>query len=130
MRVLIVDDSRLMRTMNERALVKAGHVVFVAEDGEKGMAAAKECTPDVIVLDMMLPKIAGIELLHRLRKDDRTSSVPIIVLTSLSDANASSVIHEGATAFFEKSILSTEQGTAEFVGAIEQLAGPGTHKGD
>ena len=122
MRVLIVDDSRLMRTMNERALVKAGHAVFLAGDGERGLIAARECNPDLIVLDMMLPKVAGIELLHRLRKDDKTSSIPIIVLTSLSEANASTVIHEGATAYFEKSILNTEKGFLEFVSTIEQFA--------
>jgi len=53
--ILIVDDSRLLRLSNERALVKAGHHVVAAEDGEQGLRLALEQKPDLVVLDMMLP---------------------------------------------------------------------------
>ncbi len=59
MNVLIVDDSRFLRLMNERALVKAGFDVLSAADGEEGLRLAIEHKPDLVILDMMLPKLSG-----------------------------------------------------------------------
>ena len=59
MNILIVDDSRLLRLSNERALVKAGHHVVAAEDGEQGLRLALEQKPDLVVLDMMLPTLSS-----------------------------------------------------------------------
>jgi CheY-like chemotaxis protein len=56
MKILIVDDSRFLRLANERALVKAGHIVVTASDGEEGLRMAQERKPDLVVLDMMLAK--------------------------------------------------------------------------
>jgi len=69
MNVLIVDDSRFLRLMNERALVKAGFDVLSAADGEEGLRLAIEHKPDLVVLDMMLPKLSGPDVLRVLRKD-------------------------------------------------------------
>ena len=122
MRILLVDDSRLMRIMNERALVKAGHTVITAADGEQGLMLAREREPDVIVLDMMLPKLSGVDVLHALRKESKTATVPVLVLTSLPQMNADTLIHEGATAYFEKSLLNTEGGVSGFIQAVTDLA--------
>lgn len=74
MKVLIVDDSRLMRTMNQRGLVKAGDVVFVVGDCAMGIMAARECTPRRNhVRHDARSKIAGVELLYRVRKEDKIS---------------------------------------------------------
>ena len=64
MKILIVDDSRFLRIANERALVKAGHTVFTAADGEEGLPLAQERKPDLVVLDMLLPKLSGPEVLR------------------------------------------------------------------
>ncbi len=69
MSVLIVDDSRFLRLMNERALLKAGFEVLSAADGEEGLRLAIEHKPDLVVLDMMLPKLSGPDVLRALRKD-------------------------------------------------------------
>ena len=83
MNILIVDDSRFLRLANERALLKAGHQVLTASDGEEGLRLGIEHQPDLIVLDMLLPKLSGPEVLRALRKNLRTATIPIMVLTSL-----------------------------------------------
>ena len=95
MKILIVDDSRFLRVANERALVKAGHIVITAAEGEDGLRLAQEHKPDLVVLDMMLPKLSGPEVLRALRKDATTASTPVMVLTSLPQCNEGKLIGEG-----------------------------------
>jgi DNA-binding response OmpR family regulator len=57
--VLLIDDSKFLRRANELSLAKAGHKILTASDGEEGLRLAREKRPDVIVLDMMLPKLGG-----------------------------------------------------------------------
>ena len=104
MNILIVNDSRLLRLSNERALVKAGHHVVAAEDGEQGLRLALEHKPD-LVLDMMLPKLSGPEVLRALRQNPDTASIPVLVLSGLPQCNENKLISEGATAYFQKSGL-------------------------
>ena len=61
MNILIVDDSRFLRLANERALKGVGHNVICASDGEEGLRLARERKPDLVVLDMLLPKLSGPE---------------------------------------------------------------------
>ena len=60
--------------------MKAGHNVISAEDGETGLRLALEHRPDLVVLDMMLPKLSGPEVLRALRKSPATASIPVLVL--------------------------------------------------
>lgn len=121
MKVLIVDDSRFLRMANERALMKAGHIVITAADGEEGLRLAQERKPDLVVLDMMLPKLSGPEVLRALRKDAETASLPVMVLTSLPQCNEQKLIGEGATSYFAKSELMLDKGTGPFVEAVEKM---------
>jgi len=65
--VLIVEDSRMVRTMTARDLTKAGYRVITAADGEQGLQSARQNTPELILLDMLLPKVAGLEVLRALK---------------------------------------------------------------
>ena len=121
MNILLVDDSRFLRVANQRALVRAGHNVSAAADGEEGLRLAIERTPDLIVLDMMLPRMSGPDVLHALRKNPRTARIPVMVLTSLSQSNEVRLINEGATAYFEKSLLTLDKGSEHFVDAVEKM---------
>jgi DNA-binding response OmpR family regulator len=67
MNILIVEDSRFLRLANERALTKAGHNVISASDGAEGLRLATEHRPDLIILDMLLPKMSGPEVLRAIR---------------------------------------------------------------
>ena len=72
----------------------------------------------VIVLDMMLPKLSGPELLQELRQDVRTAKIPIIVLSSLPQSNETKLKSQGATAYFEKSKLEVDAGSAGLIRAV------------
>ena len=70
--VLLVEDCKLMRVEKEHALKKAGYHVVTAVDGMEALSVAHTSHPDLILLDMMLPKLSGSQLLLQLRQDART----------------------------------------------------------
>ncbi len=80
MRVLVVDDDRALRDALRRALTLGGYEVVVAESGREGLERVRTTRPDVVVLDVLMPDVDGLEVSHRLRADgDRT---PILMLTA------------------------------------------------
>jgi len=83
--ILFVEDDSDMRQLMAANLKHAGFEVQVAEDGVKGQALAMQSVPDLIILDLMLPLLNGFTLCQRLRRDSRTSQVPILMLTALAD---------------------------------------------
>jgi DNA-binding response OmpR family regulator len=121
MNILIVEDSRFLRLANERALTKAGHNVISASDGAEGLRLATERRPDLVILDMLLPKVSGPEVLRAIRADAEIGKTPVMVLTSLPQANENKLLKEGATAYFEKSLLTIDKESAPFVAAVEKL---------
>lgn len=80
--VLVVDDEPMVREVLAQYLTHDGFTVVEAEDGEQAVAKLDACTPDLVLLDLMLPKKHGLEVLRHARS---TSDVPIILLTALSD---------------------------------------------
>jgi DNA-binding response OmpR family regulator len=118
MTILLIEDSKLMRIANSRALVKAGYEVISAGDGEEGLRTAREAIPDLILLDMLLPKITGLDVLKGLKSDARTKGIPVIVLSGLSQANEARLVHEGAAAFFEKSEKTLDNDSADLIEAV------------
>ncbi len=101
--ILLVEDSRFLRVANERALAKAGYNVVSAADGEEALLIARERTPNLILLDMMLPKLDGVAVLRALKHDSQTKRIPVIVLTGLGKQNEAKLKREGAAAYFMKS---------------------------
>ena len=108
-KVLLVDDSKFLRMTNERALSKAGFEVSTAADGEEALQVVNDKLPDIILLDMMLPKISGPDVLKALKANPATMDIPVIVLTSLSQKNEEKLLSEGAAAYFEKSTLALDK---------------------
>ena len=121
MNILIVDDSRFLRLANERALTKAGHKVTSACDGEEGLRLAGESQPDLLVLDMLLPKVSGPEVLRAIRANPETAKIPVMVLSGLPQSNENKLLRDGATAYFEKSSLAIDKESMPFVEAVERL---------
>ena len=78
-RVLVVDDERTVTEVVERYLLREGYEVAVAADGEESLRLAREWGPDLMVLDLMLPRLDGLEVCRRLRRD---TQLPIIMLTA------------------------------------------------
>ncbi len=103
--ILLVEDSKFLRAATERILTKAGYQVICAGDGDDALELAGSSLPHLIVLDMMLPKLSGSEVLRSLKKNDLTAHIPVVVLSSLSQNNGPKLVQEGADAFIEKGSL-------------------------
>ena len=103
MRILLAEDSGFMRVAIERLLTKAGHQVATVADGQQAIQIAKGNIPELILLDMMLPKLSGLEVLDALKQDCRTEHIPVVILTSLSQKNEAKLLQAGAAAYVMKS---------------------------
>ena len=84
-KVLVVDDEDNIRMLVRFNLEKAGYEVFEAEDGRKAVEMAVDLTPDIVLLDLMLPGIDGLEVCRNLKRNPRTAALPIIMLTAKND---------------------------------------------
>ena len=81
--ILLIEDDQDMRDLVAGHLEHTGFDVQKAEDGIKGQALALQYAPDLILLDLMLPKVDGLTLCQRLRRDERTAGIPILMITAL-----------------------------------------------
>ena len=93
-RVLIVEDDFFVRDLYNRELSREGFEVSAAEDGAEGLLKAIEEKPDLILLDIMLPKMSGLDVLKTLKEKEETKEIPVVLLTNLGQ---DSVIREGFT---------------------------------
>jgi CheY-like chemotaxis protein len=121
--ILLVEDSKFLCLANERALVRAGYRVVSVSDGEAALDMARKHVPDLILLDMMLPKLEGIGVLRALRGERLTSAIPVVVLTSLAQKNAARLLEEGAVAYFAKANLMLEKGSEGLIHIVESVLG-------
>jgi CheY-like chemotaxis protein len=117
-KILLVDDSKFLRLATERALTRAGYAVTTATDGEHALTMAKEHGPDLILLDMLLPKMTGPDVLKALKKDPATAGIAVVVFTGLSQKNAARLQQDGACAFMDKSELGLDKGCETFLTAL------------
>src|SRR5687767_1363869 len=82
--VLVAEDDPSVRLTLEFVLQDEGFSVLVAGDGEQALAMAREVRPDVILLDHLMPKLAGRQVFEALRGSDSTSSIPVFVITGMA----------------------------------------------
>jgi two-component system phosphate regulon response regulator PhoB len=100
---LIVDDDPDIRDIATMKLEQAGLQVFTESDGEAGLAAALELTPDVLLLDWMMPRLTGLEVCARLREHQPTAQTPVILLTAKAqEADIERGFAAGATDYIVK----------------------------
>jgi CheY-like chemotaxis protein len=121
MRILLVEDSKFLRLATGRALTRAGYEMSFAGDGDEALLMAGEKLPDLILLDMMLPKMSGLEVLKALKKEPATAEVPVVVLTGLSQTNAERLRRDGAFAFLAKADLALDQDAAPLLAVLTKL---------
>jgi CheY-like chemotaxis protein len=119
--ILLVEDGRFLRVMNERALVRAGYRVITACDGEEALRLATASQPDLVLLDMLLPKLSGPEVLRSLRANSKTAQVPIVVLSSLPQSNAAQLKKDGATAYLAKSTLGLHEHSESLIQVVKRF---------
>lgn len=108
--ILIIEDDYFIRELYERQLNKRGYSVVSAADGAEGLVKAAEVNPNLILLDIMLPKLNGLDLLGTLKAKPETQNIPVVLLTNLGQE---SVIKEGfklgAKGYLIKSAYTPEQ---------------------
>jgi len=101
--ILLVEDEPTLQKTLSLALTQEGYEVKSALDGEIGLRLAKETKPDIILLDLILPKMDGFEVLDELKKDEFTKNIPVIVLTNLeSTQDIEKSLALGATNYLVK----------------------------
>lgn len=120
-KILLVEDSKFMRLAVGRAMERSGYEVVTALDGEEVFALAREHRPDLILLDMLLPKMTGPEVLRTLKKDPETAQIAVVAFTGLSQKNAVRLQQDGAFAFLEKSELALDKGCEPFLVALRKI---------
>jgi CheY-like chemotaxis protein len=121
LKVLLVDDSRFLRVAGERTLAKAGYNVNIAVDGEEALKLVAQTRYDLVILDMLLPKLSGVEVLRQLRGTPATASIPVVVLSSLPESNREKLLNEGAAEYCEKSLLTSERGQHAFLEVVQRV---------
>ena len=120
-RILLVEDSKFLRLATERALTRAGYEMSSACDGEEALHMAREKLPDLILLDMLLPKLSGPDVLKALKKDALTKAIPVVVMTGMSQKNAARLQEDGAFWFLEKSSLELDKGSENLLRALKEI---------
>jgi two-component system phosphate regulon response regulator PhoB len=120
-RILLVEDDRFLRRACEASLRQRGLTVTTAADGEEGLRLARSERPDLILLDMLMPKLSGLEVLRALRGDAETRNVPVLILSNSSrEQDIAEVTTLGVSGYFVKSNLSLQE-LGDLVGRL--LAG-------
>jgi CheY-like chemotaxis protein len=120
-RILLVEDSKPIRMANESALQKAGYEVICAEDGEAALDRAQQQSPDLILLDLILPKISGPEVLQKLKRNPQTAGIPVVVVSSLSEKNRQKLVDAGAEDYLEKNELMPAEGVNRLPTLLESI---------
>ena len=101
-RILLVEDNREM-AFYTGSLLAPHYEVFYATDGEQGVEKARELVPDIVITDVMMPRMDGLELCRHLRSDELTCHIPIVVVTAkVTDKDRLEGLHAGATAYLNK----------------------------
>jgi CheY-like chemotaxis protein len=108
-RILLVEDDRFLRKAAETTLKQQGYTVITAADGEEALRVARGAPPDLILLDVIMPKLNGFQVLDALKKDPTTAHIPVIILSNLGqDRDVQQAMEAGATAYFIKADLSLQ----------------------
>lgn len=82
-KVLLVEDDEMLHTMYTQKFAKEGYEVFSAYNGAEGLQMIEEHHPDVVLLDIIMPKMDGFVTLKKLKKNEATKNIPVILLTNL-----------------------------------------------
>ena len=110
-RVLIADDDRDILELVGFRLETSGYDVLKAEDGEDALRVAAESAPDLVVLDVMMPKLDGYEVTRRLRAEEATARIPVILLTArVQEADIARGFEAGADDYLKKPFSPRELG--------------------
>jgi CheY-like chemotaxis protein len=118
--VLIVDDCKFIAQAYSRVLPGLGYRVLVACDGKTGLFAAESCNPSIMLLDMLMPDMDGVDVLRTLKQTQSTTDIPVLIISSLSEKNGEKLIQEGAAGYFEEGWRTPEILENAFSGILKK----------
>ncbi|MBX3443699.1 MAG: response regulator [Planctomyces sp.] len=108
-RILIADDNQQNRELLEAYLADEGHEILMAVDGRQTLDVAHERQPDLVLLDIMMPKLSGYEVCQQLKADAHTRSIPVLMVTALRDmGDIEKAVAAGADDFLSKPVHRLE----------------------
>ena len=119
-RILLVEDDETLSKALGDALTDAGFEVSIASDGEMGLAFAKKSPPDLMILDLTLPKLDGTELLRRARTESTLAMTPTIILTNRDDVESLSQTLESGPVDF---LIKHEQRLEQVIALVKKRLG-------
>jgi len=109
-RILLVEDDRFLRRACEGSMRQRGFTVLTATDGEEGLRLARAEAPDLILLDMLMPKLSGLEVLRALKAEEGTRVIPVLVLSNSSrEGDMQEAMKLGAVGYLVKADLSLQE---------------------
>lgn len=119
-KILFIEDEPALQRAATQVLADAGYKVFSALDGEIGLRLAQKELPDIILLDLIIPRKDGFEVLNELKQNEQTKHIPVIVLTNLeSNLDIERALEAGATTYLVKTNYRLE----EIVGKVKEIIG-------
>ncbi|MDD5342578.1 MAG: response regulator [Patescibacteria group bacterium] len=124
-KILLIEDDPLMVRMYQRKFKADGHDLGIALDGEEGLVKVREFKPDLVLLDIMMPKLDGLEVLKRMKADSKLKSIPVILLTNLgaSEEDVNRGLELGAVAY----LIKSEYQPDEVVTKVKEILAGYTH---
>jgi len=120
-RILIIEDDQVVARIYSNKLSFKGHQVEVAPDGETGLRRIQEAPPDLVILDLMLPKLSGIEVMRKVRAESATSQIPIVVF---SNTYMASMVQEAWEAGATKCLSKANCTPTQLTDVIRELLNP------
>jgi CheY-like chemotaxis protein len=109
-RILLVEDDRLLRRACEASLRQRGFSVAVAVDGEDALDKVRQSPPDLILLDLLMPRMTGLEVLRTLRAQEPTRGIPVLILSNSSrEQDAEEIRTLGISDYLVKANLSLQE---------------------
>jgi CheY-like chemotaxis protein len=120
--ILLVEDSKVQKRAIEKILHQADYLVLFGYDGEEALRLARECRPDLVLLDLLLPKIGGEEVLYSLKRDPHTEPIPVIVISHLTAGRSVDLKRNGAADCLDKSeFLEGNEGDGALLKSIDRV---------
>lgn len=117
-KILFIEDEATLQEAFGNFLTQAGYKVISALDGEIGSRLAKDEKPDLILLDLVLPKMNGFEVLKKLKEEDDTKNIPVIILTNMENIDdINKAINLGAKTY----LVKTQYELAEVMDKIKKI---------
>ena len=109
-KILVVEDDSILQKAIQEYLISDGFVVFTASDGEEGLHLAQSKKPDLILLDIILPKKNGFEVIKEVKANPETNKIPVVLLTNLGSLNdIEKALALGASTYLVKSDYGLEE---------------------